>query len=379
MEKYAVLVGAWGDVQVSLQECFKRNFRKIILLSNQKYIENFLLAQDFIDEVIKFPFNTEFMDKLNDGDKVFSEYCSHLKNKKIETTSFLFDDFNNTNRYDIYKNLKLDDESIEWAKNTAKKLPSNFILFHPYSIGNSCPKNDHWKHWESLIEYYVKKKNNIVLCGQNIDFSFLDNYENFYDLTNSTDSFQKIFALCHYAEKIIMTSNGLSFYCASNNLKSLVIMNKSASNYFSGFNRAIFSENVIKIDFDCPFLEAISIIENDKKSKDLFEILACFPYLHRDNIYDSLQMKNNEICQKIKQGHILSLYSENGFEPIIFANMILKNKRFIYHIRNYNEQEEYKIIENVKYFIDRYNRDIDFKFITSPIMDYDLILKKIDD
>jgi len=71
------------------------------------------------------------------------------------------------------------------------------------------------------------------------------------------------------------------------------------------------------------------------------------------------------------------LYSENGFEPIIFANMILKNKRFIYHIQNYNEQEEYKILENVKYFVDIYNRDIDFKFTSKPIMDYDLILKKI--
>jgi hypothetical protein len=94
-------------------------------------------------------------------------------------------------------------------------------------------------------------------------------------------------------------------------------------------------------------------------------------------MYENLMMKNNEICQKIKQEEIISLYSENGFEPIIFANMILKNKRFIYHIQNYNEKEEYKILENVKYFIDRYNRDIDFKFILKPIMDYDLILKKI--
>jgi hypothetical protein len=95
-------------------------------------------------------------------------------------------------------------------------------------------------------------------------------------------------------------------------------------------------------------------------------------------MYENLLAKNNEICRKIKQEEIISLYSENGFEPIIFANMIIKNKRFIYHIENYSEQEEHKILENVKYFMDRYKRDIDFKFVSKPIMNYDLISKKID-
>ena len=141
----------------------------------------------------------------------------------------------------------------------------------------------------------------------------------------------------------------------------------------------LFLNNLKKIDYNATLLEAISIIENNNKTDDIHEIISSFPYLHKDNMYGYLINKNNEICQKIKQEKIISLYSEIGFEPFIFANMILKNKRFIYHIQNYNEQEEYKILENVKYLIDRYNRDIDFKFISKPIMDYDLILKKIDD
>lgn len=375
MNKYAVIVGAWGDVLVSIKECHSQNFTKFILLSNQNDIENFLLAQDFIKEVIKLPYNKDLVDKISLGEKHFSNYCSDIMNRNIEVKFMLFDFLNNTNRYDIFQNFKLDEKSMKWAQDICENLPKDFILFHPYSIGNSCPKNEHWKHWDSLLEYYLKKNKNIVLCGQNIDFSHFDHYENLIDLTNSTDSFQKIFALCHYAQKVIMTSNGLSFYCASNNINSVIILNKSASNYFSGFNRAIFSENIIKIEYDTPFLETISIIENNTKNQDIYKILACFPYLNREITYNSLKNKNNEICLKIKNNKILSIYSEIGFDPLIFANMILKNKRFIYHIQNYNESEEYQILENVKYFIDRYNRDIDFKFISSPILNYDLFLK----
>lgn len=371
---YALIAGAWGDILVSIQECYKKNYTKFIMLSNQNDIENFLMAQSFVEEVIKLPFNHEVMNEVNKGDKEFSDYCSSLFKKNIKADFYFFDDNNNTIRYDLYQNFVTDEKSMVWAKEIVKSLPEDFILFHPYSIGNSCPRKNHWKHWNSLIEHYVKKKHNIVLCGQSIDFSHFDCYENFYDLTNITESFQQIFALCHYASRIIMTSNGLSFYCASNDFNSIVILNKTASNYFSGFNRTIFSKNLTKIDFNCPLLEAISIIDNNKKQEDLYEIMACFPYLHRENTYSLLIDKNNSICEKIKHEEIESIYSESGFDPLIFAHMILKNKRFIYHIQNYNEDEEFKILQNVKYFIERHNRDIDFKFISKPLLNYDLLL-----
>lgn len=373
---YALVTGAWGDILVSIQESYKQNFNKFIVLSNQNDIENFLLAQDFVQDVIKMPFNTDLINKLNDGEILFSEYCSKKINKKIQIKFMIFDFLNNTNRYDIYKNFNTDKKSKLWAKEIAQTLPNEFILFHPYSVGNSCAKIDHWPYWNSLIKYYINKNINVVLCGQNIDFSHYDKYDNFYDLSNITNSFQQIFSLSHYAKKIIMTSNGLSFYCASNDLRSIVIMNKSASNYFSGFNRAIFSKNIKKIDFNSTLLEAISIIENDSKNNDLYEILACFPYLHPEEIYTLIKEKYNDVCLKIINNDIKSIYSENEFEPLIFANMILKTKRFVYHLQHSEPNQEYQILENVKYFIDKYNVDVDFKFTSHPLMDYDLFLKK---
>jgi hypothetical protein len=375
MEKYAFVAGAWGDIQVSLKEVEETGITKIIAATGQNDIENFLLAQDFIDEVIKIDFPPELWQMAVINRNNLDHYLSSVVKKPIITTNCAFNSSNNFIRYDLHKNTKIDEKSKQWAQDISKELPKDFILFYPYSVANSAPKEVHWPHWEQLLKHLLKKSNNVVLCGQNVDLSHFDKYDNFYDLSNITSSFQQVFALTFYAKQIITTHNGLSFFCVSNELPTTVIFNAHANSYFNGFNRSINGNNLKKIDYNSTLLEAISILENDNKIDDIYEIISSFPYLHKDNMYDNLMDKNNEICQQIKQEEIMSIYSENGFVPIVFANMILKNKRFIYHIKNYNEKEEYQILENVKYFIRRYNRDIDFKFISKPLLNYDLFLK----
>lgn len=375
MEKYAFIAGAWGDIQVSLKEVEKTGITKIIAATGQNDIENFLLAQDFIDEVVIIDFPPVLWDMAVINRNNLDDYLSNVLNKPITSVNCAFNASNNFIRYDLFNNIKIDEKSKQWAQNISKELPKDFILFYPYSVANSAPKEVHWPHWEQLLAYLLKKSNNIVLCGQNIDLSRFDQYDSFYDLSNITSSFQQVFALAFYAKQIITTHNGLSFFCVSNKLPTTVIFNAHANSYFNGFNRSINGNNLKKIDYRSTLLEAISILENDIKTDDIYEIISSFPYLHKDYMYEDLMAKNNEICQQIKNEEIMSVYSENGFTPIVFANMILKNKRFIYHIQNYNEKEEYQILENVKYFIERYNRDIDFKFISKPILNYDLFLK----
>lgn len=375
MEKYAFIAGAWGDTQVSLKEVEKTGIKKIIAATGEYDIENFLLAQDFIDEVIKIDFPPILWHMAVINRNNLDGYLSDVINKPITAINCAFNAANNFIRYDLCKNVKVDEKSKQWAENIRKELPKEFILFYPFSVMNSAPKNVHWPHWEQLLTYLLKKSNNIVLCGKNVDLSHFDQYDNFYDLSNITSSFQQVFALSFYAKQIITTHNGLSFFCVSNELPTTVIFNAHANSYFNGFNRSINGINLKKIDYRSTLLEAISILENDNKNIDIYEIISSFPYLHKDLMYEHLVIKNNEICQKIKNEEITSIYSEDGFVPIIFANMILRNKRFIYHIQNYDEKEEYQILENVKYFIERYNKDIDFKFISNPILNYDLFLK----
>jgi hypothetical protein len=374
MEKYAFICGAWGDIQVSLKEVEKTGIRKIIAATGQVDIENFLLAQDFIDEVIKIDFFPELWNLAVINRENLDEFLSNKIKKPVNVVNCAFNSSNNFIRYDLYSNGKIDEKSKQWAKEISQQLPEEFILFYPYSIGNSAPKKVHWPHWEALLTYLLKKSNNVVLCGQNIDLSHFDKYDNFYDLSNITFSFQQVFGLAFYAKQVITTHNGLSFFCVSNEFTTTVICNRH-SGYFNGFNRSLSGKHVKKIDYNSTLLEAISILENDAKVDDIYEIISSFPYLYKDFMYEHLVSKNNDISQQIQSGKIMSIYSENEFNPIIFANMILKNKRFIYHIQNYNEQEEYKILENVKFFIEKYNRDIDFKFISGPILNYDLFLK----
>lgn len=375
MDLYAFICGAWGDIQVSFKEVERSGVRKIIAATGQNDIENFLLAQDFIDEVIKIDFPPLLWQMSVINRNNLDQYLSNVVKKPIKTINCAFNSSENFIRYDLIKNTKIDEKSKNWASQIVKELPENFILFYPYSIGNSAPKEIHWPYWESLLKYLLKKSYNIVLCGQNIDLSHFDQYHNFYDLSNVTSSFQQVFALAFYADQIITTHNGLSFFCVSNELPTTVIFNNHANNYFNGFNRSINGKNLKKIDYNSTLLEAISILENNNKFDEIYEIISTFPYLYKQDMYDNLINKNNEICQQIKNDEIMSIYSQVGFSPIIFANMILKNKRFIYHIQNYDETEEFKILENVKYFIERYDKDIDFKFISNPILNYDLFLK----
>lgn len=375
MDKYAFVAGAWGDIQVSLKEVERSGIKKIIAATGQNDIENFLLAQDFIDEVIIIDFPPELWQMAVIKRSNLDHYISNKINKNVTIINCAFNSANNFIRYDLIKNTKIDNKAKQWAKEIKKDLPENFTLFYPFSVSNSAPKEIHWPHWNLLLKYLLKKSKNIVVCGQHVDLSIFDDYNNFYDLTNLTSSFQQVFALAFYATDIITTHNGLSFFCVSNELPTTVIFNGHANSYFNGFNRSINGKNLKKIDYNSTLLEAISILENNNNTIDIYEIISSFPYLHKDDMYDNLNLKNHEICQKIKNEKIISVYSEIGFAPIIFANMMLKNNRFIYHIKNYNEKEEHQIIENVKYFIERYDKEIDFKFISNPILNYDLFLK----
>lgn len=373
METYALICGAWGDIIVSLKELKNTKISKVVAASGQHDIENFLLAQDFINEVIKTDFPSElWVNAVLERNDVTSFVCKRI-NKNVKIVNCSFNSAFNFIRYDLVENLITDNKSQTWAKEIREELPDKFILFYPYSLGNSAPKSVHWPYWKQLLGYLLEKKYNIVLCGMNTDFSEFDKYHNFIDLSNTTDSFQQVFALSHYAEQIITTHNGLSFYCSSNNLNTTVIFNSHADNIFNGFNRSI--QNVKKISYNDTILDAISILESPSR-KDMFkDILASFPYLHKSLIYDNIIDKDHELCNLIKLNKYASVYSNKGFLPYIIATLILCHKSFIYHMKLIDGEDEFKIIENIKYLSGKYKCDIDFKILNQKNLDYDIVIE----
>lgn len=373
METYALICGAWGDIIVSLKELKNTGISKVVAASGQNDIENFLLAQDFISEVIKTDFPSElWINAVIERNDVTNFVCNKIK-KNVNIVNCSFNSAFNFIRYDLVENLTTDNKSKIWAKEIRKDLPDEFIVFYPYSLGNSAPKSVHWPYWKQLLKYLLEKNNNVVLCGMNLDFSEFDKYCNFIDLSNTTNSFQQVFALSHYAEQIITTHNGLSFYCSSNNLKTTVIFNSHADNIFNGFNRSI--QNVKKISYNDTILDAISILESPLKKDTFKDILASFPYLHKTLIYDNITEKDNELCNLIKLNKYSSVYSNRGFIPYIIATLILCHKCFIYHMRLMDDENEYKIIENIKYLSNKYKCDIDFKILNQKSLDYDIVIE----
>lgn len=372
METYALICGAWGDIIVSLKELRESGIRKVITASGQKDIENFLLSQSFISEVIKTDFPSELWINAVIERNDVSSYISRKIGKQINLINCSFNSANNYIRYDLIENLTTDNKSKQWAEDIRKDLPDDFILFYPYSLGNSAPLSVHWPYWKQLLKYLLGK-HNIVLCGFNLDFSEFDYYDNFIDLSNTTTSFQQVFALSHYAEQIITTHNGLSFYCSSNNLNTIVIFNNHADNIFNGFNRSI--QNVKKVSYNDTLLDAISIIKSPKKKDTYNDILASFPYLHKTSMYENITKKDSVLCEKIKQNNYISIYSTIGFLPYIIATMILYRKKFIYHMKLISDEDEFKIFENIKYLSEKYKCEIDFKILNQITLNYDLIIE----
>lgn len=373
MDTFALICGAWGDIIVSLKELKNTNISKVIAATGQNDIENFLLAQDFINEVIKTDFPSElWINAVLERNDVTSYICNKI-NKNVNIVNCSFNSANNYIRYDLIENLTTDEKSKKWAKEINKDLPDKFILFYPYSLGNSAPKSVHWPYWKHLLSYLLKNQNNVVLCGMNSDFSEFDVYDNFIDLSNTTNSFQQVFALSHYAEQIITTHNGLSFYCSSNNLNSAVIFNSHADNIFNGFNRSI--QNVKKISYNDTLLDAISILKNPIKKDTFNDIIASFPYLHKTLMYDNITKKNNEICNLIKLNKFNTVFSKKGFLPYVIATLILSHKSFIYHMYLLDDEDELQIIENVKYLSEKYKCDIDFKILNQKSLEYDIVIE----
>ena len=323
---YALVIGAWGDVISSLHEVKISGIRKIILSTNMNHIKDFLLCQDFIDKVELIPFSHEIYTYGVDRNKIIPDSLSRIS-KNIKNCSFHMG--YPFVRYDIIDGLNVSKKSKKWVESI--NLPEKFILFYPYSLGNSCPLERHWPHWKELLKYLLDKKNNVVVCGINYDFSDFDSYNNFYDFINATDSFEDVFALAFKANKIITTHNGLSLFCAANNLNTTVIMNLNGNSVFNGFNRNINNSNITKIDYDSTLLEAISMLNKKITKRSIENYLLNFPYLSHTEI---VELNKNNKSVKVPK-NIKSIYSDK-FNFYVLAYILKHYKKFTYKVGECN-------------------------------------------
>ncbi len=358
--EYALVIGAWGDTISSLNEVKRSGIRKVILASNMTKIKDFLLSQDFIDDVVLIPFSGEVysfgIDRYGEMPKILSDISTNILNCSYHMTIAHV-------RYDIIDKLNVSDKSINWAESL--DIPKDFILFYPYSLGNSVKLERHWPHWKSLLRYLLEKNKNIVLCGINYDFSEFDIYPNFYDLVNMSDSFEDVFALSLRANKIITTHNGLSLFCAANNLNATIILNANGNSVMNGFNRNTSNSNITKVDCQSTLLEAISILDKKQKNNTIAKILINLPYIDCRDVPELI--KKNKKIKPPK--NISSIYSEK-FNYYILAYIAKHYKKFNYYF------EKADIDSNIIKETLTYLENIGVSITTSPIKDADFIWMK---
>lgn len=354
---YALVIGAWGDTISSLNEVKRSGIRKIILASNMPKIKDFLLSQKFIDEVVLIPFSGKVykfgIDRYGEMPEILSNISTNILNCSFHMTIAHV-------RYDIVDKLSVSEKSKNWAESI--NIPKDFILFYPYSLGNSVRLERHWPYWKSLLKYLLDKNKNIVLCGINYDFSEFDIYPNFYDFVNLTDSFEDVFALSFKANKIITTHNGLSLFCAANNLNTAIIMNANGNSVLNGFNRNTTNSNITKIDYQSTLLEAISILDKKQKNNSIAQILINFPYIDCREV--PLIVKENKKTKPNK--NISSIYSDK-FNYYILAYIVKNFKQINYYYGSSDIDKE--IIDKTIQYIN----NLGVSITNLPIKDADFI------
>jgi hypothetical protein len=132
-------------------------------------------------------------------------------------------------------------------------------------------------------------------------------------------------------------------------------------------------QNTKRVSYNDTLLEAISIYRTPIKKDTFNDILASFPYLHKSLMYENITEKDNILCEKIK--NCVAVYSEIGFIPYILTTLILHHKRFIYHMKKMDQENEFEIIENIKYLSDKYKCEIDFKILNQKTLNYDIVIE----
>lgn len=114
------------------------------------------------------------------------------------------------------------------SRKTNKELLSSldidsgeYILFYPIS-NNSLSYDTHYRSRDKIFHFLNSLKIKSILSYN----KFIDcEFKNIINLTGCTPSMEDVFSLANSAKVVITTSSGLSFYCAANNIPSIILCN----------------------------------------------------------------------------------------------------------------------------------------------------------
>lgn len=304
--EWALLGAAWGDVLCSLSAVYDSQIKKVLYVGNTdaNLMKDFLLAQDFIDEVISINVND-----LNLEDYLGLWVDCIFRNQTLEQKltdvllkasvdipySKIFnacsDYFAKYNKIYQLENVNLPIEIIQWAYNFLKdKNIYNFILVNPYSF-NSTTTEMHWPLWHEYIDWLISHSQyHYVFVGCDYELDNDLNRDNVTNLINLLPSNLHVFALSLYASSTITTSNSLAHWCNSRNLVCTNICNTTVSGKYDYFNR-ILNENTIYSIKHSDNIDIAKIITKKINFKVYDEMITPLRNLYLENQLETYEEK----------------------------------------------------------------------------------------
>ena len=249
----------------------KKNIRKIIYVGSFPEIVDFLLAQDYIDEVEHIHYSPKddgywlffyLLSIRQESDQVLDNFVKsfnlgdHRKYINLQLA------FGGGDELELYDDFNFSQKAIDEANKIEEEYGlKDFILFQPVSL-HSTPAENFYPHWDIIFKKTLEMypDDQIVLIGQTnskIDVK----HSNFLDLRNKFSTAEAIGYLLRKSKLVITLPNNSIYFCNRFNTPTVILCNKEFEPALA-FRRTMNKKTMVLVDWKAPLTKAIDALEN---------------------------------------------------------------------------------------------------------------------
>jgi hypothetical protein len=271
MDEWGLFGCGWGDAIVSMSNAKKKNIRKIIYVGSFPEIVDFLLAQDYIDEVEHIHYSPKddgywlffyLLSIRQEADQVLDNFVKsfnlgdHRKYINLQLA------FGGGDELELYDDFNFSQKAIDEANKIEEEYGlKDFILFQPVSL-HSTPAENFYPHWDIIFKKTLEMypDDQIVLIGQTnskIDVK----HSNFLDLRNKFSTAEAIGYLLRKSKLVITLPNNSIYFCNRFNTPTVILCNKEFEPALA-FRRTMNKKTMVLVDWKAPLTKAIDALEN---------------------------------------------------------------------------------------------------------------------
>jgi hypothetical protein len=278
MDEWGLLGCGWGDTIVSMSNAKKKNIRKIIYVGSFPEIVDFLLAQDYIDEVEHVHYSPKedgywlFFFHLSirkEPDKVLEDFVKSRNLGDHRKYINLQLNFGGGDELELFEDFNFSQRAIEEADKIEEEYHlKDFIIFQPVSL-HSTPAENFYPYWDMIFKRTLElyPDNQIVLIGQT-NSKIEVKHDHFIDLRNKFSTAESIGYLLRKAKLVITLPNNSVYFCNRFSVPTISFCNKEFETALA-FRRTMNKNTMVLVDWKAPYEEAKYALENWEQIIDI--------------------------------------------------------------------------------------------------------------